>query len=56
LRLFGTGELSVRPVVSLSVVILSLIVGILISIITGILPALRASRVKQSQGPRLIQQ
>ncbi|HLN44320.1 MAG TPA: FtsX-like permease family protein [Candidatus Sulfotelmatobacter sp.] len=43
--LFGTGELSVRPVVSLSVVILSLIVGILISIITGILPALRASRV-----------
>ena len=45
-NLFGTGELSVQPVVSQEAVILSVIVGVVLSIITGILPALRASRVK----------
>ncbi len=44
--LFGTGELSVQPVVSQEAVILSVIIGVVLSIITGILPALRASRVK----------
>ncbi|UCE95860.1 MAG: FtsX-like permease family protein [Candidatus Bathyarchaeota archaeon] len=43
--LFGTGELSVQPVVSQEAVILSVIVGVVLSIVTGILPALRASRV-----------
>jgi len=43
--LFGTGEFSVQPVVSQQVVILSVIVGVTLSIITGLLPALRASRV-----------
>jgi len=43
--LFGTGELSVQPVVSQEAVILSVIIGVVLSIITGILPALRASRV-----------
>ncbi|MCW3998441.1 MAG: ABC transporter permease, partial [Candidatus Bathyarchaeota archaeon] len=43
--LFGTGELSVQPVISQEAVILSVVVGIILSIITGILPALRASRV-----------
>ncbi|MCJ7613464.1 FtsX-like permease family protein, partial [Candidatus Bathyarchaeota archaeon] len=44
--LFGTGELSVQPVVSQEAVVLSVIIGVVLSIITGILPALRASRVK----------
>jgi ABC-type antimicrobial peptide transport system permease subunit len=43
--LFGTGELSVQPVISQQAVVLSVVVGIILSIITGILPALRASRV-----------
>ena len=43
--LFGTGELSVKPVISLEIVILSVVVGVVLSIVTGILPALRASRV-----------
>jgi len=43
--LFGTGQLSVQPVVSQQVVILSVIIGVALGIITGILPALRASRV-----------
>jgi ABC-type antimicrobial peptide transport system permease subunit len=43
--LFGTGELSVHPVISEQVVILSVIIGVALSIITGLLPALRASRV-----------
>ncbi|MCW4043227.1 MAG: FtsX-like permease family protein, partial [Candidatus Bathyarchaeota archaeon] len=43
--LFGTGELSVQPVISQEAVILSVIIGVALSIITGILPALRASRV-----------
>ena len=45
-NLFGTGELSVQPVISQEAVILSVIIGVVLSIITGILPALRASRVK----------
>ena len=44
--LFGTGELSVQPVISQGVVVLSVIIGVVLSIITGILPAIRASRVK----------
>jgi len=44
-NLFGTGSLSVQPVVSEQVVVLSVIVGVALGIITGILPALRASRV-----------
>jgi ABC-type antimicrobial peptide transport system permease subunit len=43
--LFGTGELSIQPVISQQVVILSVIIGVTLSIITGLLPALRASRV-----------
>ena len=43
--LFGTGELSVKPVVSQEVVILSVAIGVVLGIITGILPALRASHV-----------
>ena len=43
--LFGTGELSVQPVVSQEAVILSVVIGVVLSIVTGILPALRASRV-----------
>jgi len=43
--LFGTGELSVQPVISYEAVILSVIIGVALSIVTGILPALRASRV-----------
>jgi ABC-type antimicrobial peptide transport system permease subunit len=43
--LFGSGELSVQPVISEQVVVLSVIIGVALSIITGILPALRASRV-----------
>ncbi len=43
--MFGTGELSVQPIVSQQVVILSVLIGVALGIITGILPALRASRV-----------
>jgi ABC-type antimicrobial peptide transport system permease subunit len=43
--LFGTGEVSVKPVISQEAVILSVVIGVTLSIITGILPALRASRV-----------
>jgi ABC-type antimicrobial peptide transport system permease subunit len=43
--LFGTGELSVKPVISQEIVVLSVVVGVVLSIVTGILPALRASRV-----------
>jgi ABC-type antimicrobial peptide transport system permease subunit len=43
--LFGTGELSVQPVISQEIVILSVVIGVVLSIITGILPALRASQV-----------
>jgi len=44
-NLFGTGQFSVQPVVSQQVVILSVLTGVALGIITGILPALRASRV-----------
>ncbi|MEM2099266.1 MAG: FtsX-like permease family protein [Candidatus Bathyarchaeia archaeon] len=43
--LFGTGQFSVQPVVSQQVVILSVLIGVALGIVTGILPALRASRV-----------
>jgi ABC-type antimicrobial peptide transport system permease subunit len=43
--LFGTGQLSVKPVISQEIIILSVIVGVVLSIVTGILPAMRASRV-----------
>ena len=43
--LFGTGELSVQPIVSQQIVLLSVIVGVALGVITGLLPALRASRV-----------
>ncbi|KON33386.1 MAG: hypothetical protein AC479_04680 [miscellaneous Crenarchaeota group-6 archaeon AD8-1] len=43
--LFGTGQQSVQPIISQEVVILSVVAGIILSILTGILPALRASRV-----------
>jgi len=43
--LFGTGELSVQPVISQQVILLSVIVGVTLGIVTGLLPALRASRV-----------
>jgi ABC-type antimicrobial peptide transport system permease subunit len=43
--LFGTGESSVQPVISYQAVVLSVIIGVTLSIVTGILPALRASKV-----------
>jgi ABC-type antimicrobial peptide transport system permease subunit len=43
--LFGTGQFSVQPIVSEQVVVLSVLIGVALGIITGILPALRASRV-----------
>ncbi len=43
--LFGTGASSVQPVISQGTVILSVVIGVVLSIVTGILPALRASQV-----------
>jgi ABC-type antimicrobial peptide transport system permease subunit len=43
--LFGTGELSVQPIISQQAMALSVVVGVTLGIITGLLPALRASRV-----------
>jgi ABC-type antimicrobial peptide transport system permease subunit len=43
--LFGTGALSVKPVISQEIIILSVVVGVILGIVTGILPAMRASRV-----------
>ena len=43
--LFGTGASSVQPVISQETVILSVVIGVVLSIVTGILPALRASQV-----------
>lgn len=43
--MFGTGALSVQPIISQQVVILSVLSGMALGIITGVLPALRASRV-----------
>ena len=43
--LFGTGINSVTPVIDPNIVTFSVIIGVVIAIITGILPAIRASRV-----------
>ncbi|MHA2245719.1 MAG: FtsX-like permease family protein [Candidatus Hodarchaeales archaeon] len=43
--LFATGQLSIIPVVNANVVILALLIGVILAIITGILPSMRASRV-----------
>jgi len=43
--LFGTGEFSVQPIISYQAAVLAVIIGVTLSIVTGILPALRASRV-----------
>jgi ABC-type antimicrobial peptide transport system permease subunit len=43
--LFGTGAGTVTPVVPVSLIIFSVLVGVLIAILTGLLPAIRASRV-----------
>lgn len=43
--LFGTGSGSVNPVIPSSLVILALILGVIIAIITGVLPSIRASNV-----------
>lgn len=43
--LFGTGAASVKPIVSPQIVILSVIIGVAFGVVTGLLPALRASRV-----------
>jgi ABC-type antimicrobial peptide transport system permease subunit len=43
--LFGTGQFSVEPVIQNNVIVFAVLVGVFIGIITGILPALRASRV-----------
>ena len=53
--LFGTGQLSVQPVISETTIILSVIIGVVLSIVTGILPALRASQVKIVEALRGIQ-
>jgi ABC-type antimicrobial peptide transport system permease subunit len=53
--LFGTGQLSVQPVISQTTIILSVTIGVVLSIITGILPALRASQVKIVDALRGIQ-
>jgi hypothetical protein len=53
--LFGTGQLSVQPVISETTIILSVTIGVVLSIITGILPALRASQVKIVDALRGIQ-
>ncbi len=45
ISIFRTGEASVQPIVSEQVVILSVLIGVALGVITGILPALRASRV-----------
>ena len=53
--LFGTGQLSVQPVISEITIILSVTIGVVLSIVTGILPALRASQVKIVEALRGIQ-
>jgi len=45
ISIFGTGEMSVQPVVSQQVVVLSVLAGVALGIVTGVLPAIRASRV-----------
>src|SRR5665648_605679 len=53
--LFGIGHLRVQLVISPTTVILSVIIGVVLSIVTGILPALRASQVKIVEALRGIQ-
>ena len=53
--LFGTGQLSVQPIVSETTIILSVTIGVVLSIVTGILPALRASQVNIVEALRGIQ-
>ncbi len=53
--LFGTGALSVQPVISTTTVILSVLIGMVLSIVTGVLPAVRASQVKIVDALRGIQ-
>jgi ABC-type antimicrobial peptide transport system permease subunit len=53
--LFGTGQLSVQPVISETTIILSVMIGVALSIVTGILPALRASQVRIVEALRGIQ-
>ena len=53
--LFGTGQLSVQPVISETTIILSVTIGVVLSVVTGILPALRASQVKIVEALRGIQ-
>jgi ABC-type antimicrobial peptide transport system permease subunit len=53
--LFGTGQLSVQPVISETTIILSVTIGVVLSIVTGILPAIRASQVKIVEALRGIQ-
>jgi ABC-type antimicrobial peptide transport system permease subunit len=43
--LFGTGQFSVRPVLNESVIVSSVLIGVFLGILTGLLPAMRASRV-----------
>ncbi|MHA2362864.1 MAG: FtsX-like permease family protein [Candidatus Hodarchaeales archaeon] len=43
--LFGTGEFSVKPVIKSSFIVLSVVIGIILAVITGILPSIRAARV-----------
>ena len=43
--LFATGAGSVNPVIPPDLVVLSLVIGVILAIITGILPAIRASNV-----------
>ena len=44
-NLFGTGAGTVTPSVPASLIIFSVILGVVIAIVTGLLPAIRASRV-----------
>lgn len=43
--LFATGTGSVNPIIPPDLVVLSLVIGVILAIITGILPAIRASNV-----------
>ncbi len=53
--LFGTGQLSVQPIISETTIILSVMIGVILSIVTGIFPALRASQVRIVEALRGIQ-
>ena len=45
ISLLGTGQMSVQPVVCTQVVIISVLAGMALGIITGVMPAMRAARV-----------